>query len=309
MRKGDALALATLLILLLICAPAKGQTPQVFITILDGGMARVKYTIYTEGVVELNIPLVGVPDPSLLLFVTDEFNEPLAYELNNTLGTINVVCVDASEVRISYYTQTLTYKMGKTWYVNFSSPYMVNLTLPPNTTVTYINKAPEEITVVKNSMSFLFEPGEIVVGYIFTYAPYQQPPSEPQRDGASKPPEQPSEQPGESITKPKSLFEFVVHYAIVIVTILALVLTIVLVIRRRALKEALERLSGEDILIIDGLKKLGGGAFQSELQKVVNLPTTTLWRRLKRLEDMGLIIVEKRAGRNYIRLTRAALSP
>ncbi|MEM1508516.1 MAG: winged helix-turn-helix transcriptional regulator [Thermofilaceae archaeon] len=305
MRKGGALALTALLGFLLICVPVKGQTSKVSITILDGGMAQVKYVVYTEGLIELTIPLVGIPDPSLLLFVTDEFNEPLAYELNNTLGTINVVCIDTNEIRISYYTQTLTYKMGKIWYVNFSSPYMVNITLPPNTTVTYLNKAPEEITIVKNSMSFLFEPGEIVVGYVFMYTPYQQPSSESQQDGVSRP----SEQPKGSSTETKGLLEFTIQYAIVFAAILALVLIAVLVIRRKAMKEALEKLSEEDMLIINGLKKMGGGAFQSELQKVVNLPTTTLWRRLKRLEDMGLIIVEKRAGRNYIRLTRAALSP
>lgn len=308
MRKGIALALAALLGFLLASVSVKGQASRVSIEILDGGMARVRYTAYTEGVAELSIPLVGVPDPSFLLIVTDEFNEPLAYELNETLGTINVACIDASEVRISYYTQTLTYKVGKIWYVNFSSPYMVSLTLPPNATVIYLNKVPEEITLVKGSISLLFEPGEVVVGYVFVYTPLQQPPSEPQQDGVSKPPEQPPEGTGKVAAEPKALLESVAHYAIVIIAIL-LALTVAVAIHRRRTKRVLERLDEEDVQIIEGLKRLGGGAFQSELQKVVNLPTTTLWRRLRRLEDIGLIVIEKRAGRNYIRLARAASAP
>lgn len=299
------LALAALLGFLLASIPVKGQASQLSIEILDGGLARVRYTVYTEGVAELSVPLVGVPDPSFLLIVTNEFNEPLAYEVNNTLGTINVACIDANEVRISYYTQTLTYKIGKIWYVNFSSPYMVNLTLPPNATVTYLNRVPEEITLVKGSISLLFEPGEVVVGYVFAYTPLQQPPSKPQQGGVSKPPEQPPEEA--RTAELKALLESAAHYAIVIAILLAL--TVAVAIHRRRKKRVLERLDEEDVQIIEGLKRLGGGAFQSELQKVVNLPTTTLWRRLRRLEDIGLIVIEKRAGRNYIRLVRAASVP
>ncbi len=304
-REGTALALTALLGFLLASVPVQGQASQVSIEIIDGGVARVRYTVYTEGVTELSIPLVGVPDPSFLLTVTDELNEPLAYELNETLGTINVACIDASEVRISYYTQTLTYKIGKTWYVNFSSPYMVNIILPPNATVTYLNKVPEEIVPVKGSISLLFEPGEVVVGYVFAYTPLPQPPSEPQQGGVSKPPEE----TGKGADELKALLESIAHYAIVIIAILALALTVAVAIHRRRAKRALEKLSEEDVQIIEGLKRLGGGAFQRELQRVVNLPTTTLWRRLKRLEDVGLIVIEKRAGRNYIRLARAASVP
>jgi uncharacterized membrane protein len=32
------------------------------------------------------------------------------------------------------------------------------------------------------------------------------------------------------------------------------------------------------------------------------MPPTTLWRRVKRLERLGYVVVEKKAGRNYVRL-------
>uniref|UniRef100_A0A7C3SM63 Winged helix-turn-helix transcriptional regulator n=1 Tax=Thermofilum pendens TaxID=2269 RepID=A0A7C3SM63_THEPE len=42
--------------------------------------------------------------------------------------------------------------------------------------------------------------------------------------------------------------------------------------------------------------------FQSELGAKLNLPTTTLWRRLRRLQELGYVVIERRSGRNYVRL-------
>lgn len=42
--------------------------------------------------------------------------------------------------------------------------------------------------------------------------------------------------------------------------------------------------------------------FQRELQKAVDMPPTSLWRRVKKPEELGYVKVEKRAWRNYVRL-------
>jgi len=71
---------------------------------------------------------------------------------------------------------------------------------------------------------------------------------------------------------------------------------------RRRVEQAFAELSEEDLAILEALRKAGGGAFQSELQKAVGMPSTTMWRRVKRLEKLGYVFVEKRAGRNYVKL-------
>jgi uncharacterized membrane protein len=37
----------------------------------------------------------------------------------------------------------------------------------------------------------------------------------------------------------------------------------------------------------------------------VNMPTTTLWRRVRRLQELGYVRVEKVGGRNYVRLLKS----
>ncbi|OYT38738.1 transcriptional regulator, partial [Archaeoglobales archaeon ex4484_92] len=50
---------------------------------------------------------------------------------------------------------------------------------------------------------------------------------------------------------------------------------------------------------------LGGQAFQSDVARLVDQPTTTLWRNIRRLAEKGYVRVEKRFGRNYLILLKA----
>jgi len=64
------------------------------------------------------------------------------------------------------------------------------------------------------------------------------------------------------------------------------------------LKRRNGNLSEEDREIIELLKKVGGGMFQSEIGQYVKMPTTTLWRRIKKLQELGYVKVEKVGGKN-----------
>jgi len=70
------------------------------------------------------------------------------------------------------------------------------------------------------------------------------------------------------------------------------------------LKRRNGNLSEEDREIIELLKKKGGGMFQSEISQYVKMPTTTLWRRIKKLQELGYVKIEKVGGKNYVRLLR-----
>jgi len=314
-RRGYILVF--LLLVSLLSPPASAQQLLVSITILDGGLARVDYLIPAAGNISLTIPLIGEPDASYLVLVQDEEGMPLAYEINETLGVIEVACLNASEVRISYYTQALTYKRGKIWAVNFSSPYRVKLTLPPNSTVIYFSTVPEEVTVEGDALSFVFSPGTILVKYIFTYLappPEEKPPAqeiteeEVNATGEEVPQAYNFTQasnatlPEEREAAPTTGLHPDYLTLLAVAAILAAAVAAVLWLRRRSPPYYAMELSEEEVEILETLRRMGGGAFQSELQRALDMPTTSLWRRLRRLREKGLVVIEKRSGRNYVKL-------
>jgi len=299
---------------------ASAQQPLVFVTILDSGLARVDYLIPAAGNVSLTVPLIGEPDASYLILVQDEEGMPLAYEINETLGVIEVACLNASEVRISYYTQTLTFKKGKIWAVNITSPYCVKLTLPPNSTVIYFSAVPEEVSVEGDSLSLVFSPGTILVKYIFTYLapPPEEKPSAPPPGGEEGAEANVTEREApqaynatqaanvtageEETPRPSGLPSTHLMLLALAAALIAAVIAAARLLRRGPLPYHALELSEEEVEILEALRRMGGGAFQSELQRVLNMPTTSLWRRLRRLREKGLVVIEKRGGRNYVKL-------
>ncbi|CCC80900.1 helix-turn-helix transcriptional regulator [Thermoproteus tenax] len=64
-------------------------------------------------------------------------------------------------------------------------------------------------------------------------------------------------------------------------------------------KGGIAGLSDTDRLILSYIQRTGG-AFESDVAKTLGLPRTTVFRAVRRLEQAGLVSVEKRDGRNFI---------
>ena len=62
-------------------------------------------------------------------------------------------------------------------------------------------------------------------------------------------------------------------------------------------------LDDTDLAILGKLLEKGGSEYQSTIQRELGLPKTTMWRRAKRLEQLGYIEVEKTPRGNILRLT------
>ena len=301
-------ARALLALALAACALAALALPQplLVVTVYEGGLARVEYFVPTGGNLSLAIPLLGLPDPSLGVLAVDEWGEPLACAVNETLGLIFVANVNSSLVRVSYYTQDLTSKTGAVWSLNFTSPYRVRVVLPDNATVTDLGVLPQKVYTVGARLVLEFGPGPVRIRYVVLYAAPpletrergggQQPPAQPQQPSA-RPQPQPQQPSGWSLLlQPPFVYALAAAVAALAATALALAVR-----RKRGAEHAFAELGEEDLRVLDALRRAGGGAFQSELQKAVGMPPTTLWRRVKRLEKLGYVVVEKKAGRNYIR--------
>lgn len=298
-RAQALLTLALATCALVACSPPE---PLLTVAVYEGGLARVDCYIPTGGNVSVSIPLLGRPDPSLGILVVDEWGEPLAYAVNETFNVLFVANINSSIVRASYYTQDLTSKTGAVWSLNFTSPYRVRVVLPDNATVIGLETLPLRVYSVGDRIVLEFGPGPVSVKYAVLYtAPPPPPTNQTPPSSQQPPPTQPPAQQPPPPTGQNQLPQQLPLYAILAAAALA-VAALALAARRRGGEQALAELSEEDVAILESLRRAGGGAFQSDLQKAVGMPSTTLWRRVKRLEKLGYVIVEKRAGRNYVRL-------
>ncbi|MCX8187139.1 MAG: winged helix-turn-helix transcriptional regulator [Nitrososphaeria archaeon] len=79
----------------------------------------------------------------------------------------------------------------------------------------------------------------------------------------------------------------------------------VLLLRRRGRSRFLrEGLSNVDLEILRLIKGSGGSMMQGDLQAVLRLPKTTLWRHVRKLEELGYIEIVKEGPFNKLLLIR-----
>jgi uncharacterized membrane protein len=200
-------------------------------------------------------------------------------------------------------TNTITVKYREVWLVNFTSPLPAEVLLPPNATLSGVYTSFTGLRVEKGRLLLEFPPGAVMLSYVLIPTQLPQPPK-PAPSGAPTPaqpasppgqqpagPVQPAPQPGGGVPYPWLA-------AAIAVVILASVVVALMRLRRKAPAE----LSETDLEILRVLQSAGGGMFQSELGAKLNLPTTTLWRRLRRLQELGYVVIERRSGKNYVRL-------
>jgi uncharacterized membrane protein len=63
-------------------------------------------------------------------------------------------------------------------------------------------------------------------------------------------------------------------------------------------------LRSEEVKVIRFLAEKHGTAFEAELYQTLNLPRTTTWRLLKRLEKMEIIDIRKSRRQNIVSVRR-----
>jgi len=114
-----------------------------------------------------------------------------------------------------------------------------------------------------------------------------------------------------------------VNYAVIGATIIATIAILTFLLKKRKPKTAssfygfgtvevdLEKVYGEnpDLRLEDRealkfLAEKGGVAFESEIREKLNLPRTSIWRLIKRLEKREIVTVQKFAGQNLIRISK-----
>lgn len=231
--------------------------------------------------VELLVPIVEN------VIVVDENSVLLDYEIEEF--NITVFTLGAGKAVIEYDTVMLTRKEAGVWTLTLHNPYNLTLKLPEGSTIIHMNEVPLTIDTEGNRTVLKLFPGYWEVSYVPPITPIG--PPTPTPPIPARPPAIP--------------LEYLVG-AVIPIAVVGFIL-----LRRRGppraekvLKEHPE-IRAEDEEVIRFIAERGGKVFEAELrEEFPELPRTTMWRLVRRLERKEIVTVKKIGLQNQVELKK-----
>jgi uncharacterized membrane protein len=281
-------------LLLLLAAPQFSPT-----LVLANGPATsesLTLTVYLDGFVlvnhelelnqtypSVNVTLLGEAHEDML--VVDEKSLPLDYSV--ATGKAIIYSLNATQIKMSYFTPDLTSKTGKYWILSANVSTNATVVLPEDASIISLNNVPELIESSNGQVSLVMPSGTIEITYIAEHSLYQQ-------------------------TQSYETWQLI---AIVSFPVIASIAFALWFLRRKKppqpkeltdevdIDKLLERekyLRPEEVQVIHFLAEKHGTALEAELYEKLNLPRTTTWRLLKRLEKMEIVDIRQSRRQNII---------
>ncbi|MCW4054400.1 MAG: hypothetical protein NWE84_05715 [Candidatus Bathyarchaeota archaeon] len=295
MNKTTGAILGTLLLLLaphfsstLVLASNPIVSESLTLTTYLDGFVLVSHELkLNQTFPSINVTLLGKAHENML--IVDEQELPLDYGIFN--GKAVIYSLNASQIQLSYFTPDLTSKTGKYWTLATQVHTSTKVILPENASIISLNNVPELIESSNNQVTVVMPTGTIEITYITEHSFQQQ-----TRDNPAW-----------------LLIGAVVSFPIIASVVFALWLE-----KRKPpqpketenevdvakLFEREKYLRPEETQVIHFLAEKYGTAFEAELYEKMNLPRTTTWRLLKRLEKMEIVDIRKSRRQNIISIRR-----
>ncbi|UCF44848.1 MAG: hypothetical protein JSW44_03530, partial [Candidatus Bathyarchaeota archaeon] len=235
----------------------------------------------------VNVTLLGETYEELL--VVDEENLPLDYSV--ATSEVIIYSLNATQIKVSYFTPDLTSKTGKYWTLSAEASTKARVILPENASIISLNIVPELIESSNGQFSLVMPSGTIEITYIAAHNLYQYTPN----------------------------YETWQLIAIVSFPTIAFIEFALWFLRRKKppqpkeirdevdvdkLFEREKYLRPEEVHAIRFLAEKHGTAFEAELYEKLNLPRTTTWRLLKRLEKMEIVDIRKSRRQNIVSIRK-----
>ena len=265
-------------------AEAQFEVDTMTIKVYRDGLTHITQTLTADELLpEITLTLLSTTVESLI--VLDENQLAVDYQLNN--GNLTVFTLGDARISVEYDTVSLTNKAADVWTLVLNNPYNLTVSLPQNSTVVYLNEVPNAIVTKGEELSLSLNPGQWEISYI---VPIQQ---ENQNGG------NPS---------PAIPLEYLIVTAAVVSA--AIILLALFLLRKRKInsKKIVNRnptLMKEDIAVIEFLAEKDGKAFEAEIrQRFPDMPRTSLWRLIRRLEGLEIVEVKKIGLENQVQLKK-----
>jgi uncharacterized membrane protein len=282
-------ALSIITLFSIITATAAGESrfevESVNLTVYRDGLVHVTQTlIVNELFPEIILPLLSSSIENVI--VLDENQMAVDYEING--DNLTVFTLGAERVSVEYDTISLTKKEAEVWTLVVDNPYNLTVFLPQNSTVVYLSKMPTAIDTSGTRITLSLYPGQWEISYVLPVLP----------EDETKDKEGPSTIP--------------IEYLIAaIVAVTAVVLSALLIVRRRRgpnvekILKAYPQLKKEDREVIQFLAEKDGKAFEAEIrERFPDMPRTSLWRLVRRLERLEIVEVKKIGLENQVQLKK-----
>lgn len=260
------------------------------LTVYRDGLVHCKQEISLDVfVAEITMPLLSEAPQNILLL--DENMTAVDYKVSGNILTSYTL--GANSILIEYDTLMLTKKEAEVWTLVTNYQHDLTIILPLNSTVIYLSKSPLAIETKDNSITMSLSPGSWEISYILpAFTPDEFPDQTDKDDGAS--PQLP-----------------LVYLAVgAVAAVAVIVAALVLHWRKRGpnvekILKANPQLAREDQAVIQFLAEKEGNAFEAELrEKFPDMPRTSLWRLVRRLQRLEIVEVKKIGLENQVELKK-----
>ena len=260
------------------------EVESVDLVVYRDGLVHVTQTITVDELApEVTLPLLSSSIENVI--VLDENQLAVDYEINE--GNLTVFTLGAERVVVEYDTISLTNKEAEVWTLVADNPYTLTVFLPQNSTVIYLSNMPTAIDTNGTGIKLSLYPSQWEISYVLPLLP---------EDGSE----------GNGASSTTIPFEYLIA---AIGALTAIVLLALLIVRRRRgpnvekILKAYPQLKKEDKEVIEFLAERGGKAFEAEIrERFPDMPRTSLWRLVRRLERMEIVEVKKIGLENQVQL-------
>ena len=269
-----------------VVAQSLFEVESIDLTVYRDGLVHVTQTlIVNELTPEVTLPLLSSSIENVI--VLDENQMAVDYEING--DNLTVFTLGAERVLVEYDTIALTRKEAEVWTLIADNSYNLTVYLPQNSTVIYLSNMPTAIDTSGTGIKLSLYPGYWEISYVVPLLPQD----ELNGDGGP-------------------LASIPIEYLIVaIVAVAAVVLSALIVVRRRKgpdvekILKAHPQLKKEDKDVIFFLAEKDGRAFEAEIrERFPDMPRTSLWRLVRRLERLEIVEVKKIGLENQVELKK-----
>lgn len=207
------------------------------------------------------------------LFVTDSKGDTIYYELDGP--TLTIYSTGEELVDVSYYTGALTSKESASWSLALNATDSVVVTLPRGSTIFYIDPLPEMIDLEENKFTFP-KGSNVTLEYLFGI---------------------------EDEEEKNQMWIYLVALAVSLMLIAGLVILKKPKQGKRRNWNKDKRLDPMERRVLQHIYE-NDDVMESEIRDLFNLPKTSSWRMMRRLEEYGYISIEKRNKVNFIKVSR-----